>query len=88
MTIVGAVVLLALVITVVCALVRPSPGWVTAALACAAGWPFVNDHWEGPVLWVPAPGHGLTLSDLLTPVAAALVTSRLYLLRRGSGAQA
>lgn len=44
--------------------------WV--ALAAALVWPFVNRPIEGPVLLVIGRGHGVTVSDLLTPVVVLL----------------
>jgi hypothetical protein len=53
-----------------------------AFLATALVWPLVNRPLEGPVLIVVAPKHGLTVSDLLTPVAVAVVALQLSRLRR------
>ena len=55
---------------------------VAAALALVAVsvlWPFVNSSIEGPVLWVVGRGHGLTASDLLSPVGVAVAAVRLWL---------
>ena len=41
-------------------------------LGLALLWPFVNRAIEGPVLLVVGAGHGVTVSDLLTPSAALL----------------
>lgn len=52
-----------------------------ALLLVAALWLVVNGPYEGPVLWVPLRGHGLTVGDLLAvpalAVAAVLVGSGL-----------
>lgn len=50
-------------------------------LGLALLWLFVNGPYEGPILWVPLPGHGLTVGDLLSvpalAVAAVLLGSGL-----------
>lgn len=74
---VGAAVLAGLLVISGCALIRPSSVRVSVAATLAVGWLFVNQRWEGPVLWVPIHGHGLTLSDLLTPVTLALLVGRV-----------
>jgi hypothetical protein len=51
-------------------------------LGTALLWPFVNRTIEGPVLLVVGAGHGLTVSDLLTPPAALLAVGVLTGLRR------
>lgn len=88
MTALGLVALFALFGVTLRALVGPSPVWIAAACLLAVGWPFLNGRWEGPVLWTPVPGHGLTLSDLLTPLALVLLSGRVLLARRRSEATA
>lgn len=44
--------------------------WIT--LAAALLWPFLNRPLEGPVLLVIGQGHGLTVSDLLTPAGVVV----------------
>jgi hypothetical protein len=44
--------------------------WIT--LASSLLWPFVNRSMEGPVLLVVGQGHGLTVSDLVTPACVLL----------------
>ena len=51
-------------------------------LAVSVRWPFVNSSLEGAVLWVVARGHGLTASDLLSPVGIAVAVVRLWFSRR------
>ncbi len=51
-------------------------------LITAAAWPLVNGRLEGPVLWTVGRGHGLALSDLLTPLALAAVAVRVVVRRR------
>lgn len=84
MLVIGALVLLVLLGATAAALLRPCRPWFAAAAAAALLWPFVNRRWEGPVLWVPLPGHGLTAGDLLTPLAAALLAGRWIALRRAA----
>lgn len=76
MFIIGAVALLALLAATAIALRTGDKLSAAVALVLAAGWPFVNARWEGPVLWVPVRGHGLTVSDLLTPLVFSLVVIR------------
>lgn len=51
--------------------------WPLLLLLGSLVWPLVNGPLEGPVLWVPIPGHGLTVSDLLTPIGVLAAVSRL-----------
>ncbi|MEJ7649240.1 MAG: hypothetical protein WKF57_09430 [Nakamurella sp.] len=88
MNVVGLIALSALLGATVRALVGPSPAWIAVASVLAVGWPFLNGRWEGPVLLVPVAGHGLTLSDLLTPLTLALLAGRVLLARRRSDAPA
>lgn len=44
--------------------------WIT--LGAALVWPFVNRPMEGPVLLTIGQGHGVTMSDLLTPAGVLL----------------
>ena len=50
-------------------------------LGSALVWPFVNRTIEGPVLLALGRGHGLAVSDLLTPLAAILAVGALTGLR-------
>jgi membrane-bound ClpP family serine protease len=43
-----------------------------ALVVLALVWLMVNGPYEGPVLWVPLPGHGLTVGDLLSVPAFAV----------------
>ena len=58
---------------------RPA-AWTLLGLALL--WPFVNRTIEGPVLLVVGVRHGVTVSDLLTPLAALLAVGVLTGLRR------
>jgi hypothetical protein len=60
---------------------RPARLWSVGVLVLAVLWPLVNHPLEGPILWKVAPGHGLTLSDLLAP--AGFITGA-WLLSRAS----
>lgn len=84
MFIIGLLVLLALLLSSLSALVRPSGTRVITTLVLALLWPFVNLRWEGPVLWVPLPGHGLTLGDLIAPIPPVLLAGRWLLTRRAT----
>ncbi|MCW2620794.1 MAG: hypothetical protein JWL64_396, partial [Frankiales bacterium] len=58
---------------------RPEAGssWrpVGEIVALSAAWLLANGPYEGPVLWVPLPGHGLTVADLAAapPLLVAVV---------------
>lgn len=56
--------------------------WPLLLLLGSLMWPLVNGPLEGPVLWVPIPGHGLTVSDLLTPIGALAAVSGLRRISR------
>jgi len=56
--------------------------WPLLLLPGSLVWPLVNGLLEGPVLWVPIPGHGLTVSDLLTPIGVLAAVSRLRRISR------
>lgn len=76
MYVLGAIVLISLLVTGVVALLNPSPVRLAVAATLAVTWLLVNQDWEGPVLWVPLAGHGLTVSDLLTPLVLLLLIFR------------
>ena len=58
---------------------RPQLVDAVALVVLALLWLIVNRPYEGPVLWIPLRGHGLTVGDLLAvpafTVAAALLRS-------------
>lgn len=51
---------------------RPQLVGGVALVILALGWLLVNGPYEGPVLWVPFRGHGLTVGDLLSIPALAV----------------
>ena len=76
-----AVALLSVTVLAVAALLglaapRQSPWRLVAQVVVVSGaWLLGNGPLEGSVLWVPVPGHGLTVADLasLPPLALAAV---------------
>jgi hypothetical protein len=61
-----------------------------AVLAAAFGlaWVIVDRQWEGPVLFVVSPGHGVTVSDLASVVAVAAAGAALLRSRNHRGGDA
>ena len=57
---------------------RDSPLWPAAVILLSLLWLLVNKPLEGPVLVVVSRGHGITLSDLLTPAGVAFAAVLLY----------
>lgn len=72
-------VLLALIAAGLWTAVSPRIAAAVALVALCVLWPFVNSSFEGPVLWVVGRGHGLTASDLLSPIGLAGAAARLWL---------
>lgn len=67
--------------TVVVGALARRAAWVLAVAVLGALWVVVNRPLEGPVLWVVAPGHGLTAADLLSPGCVALAAAGLGIRR-------
>ncbi len=61
--------------------------WPLLLLLGSLVWPLVNGPLEGPVLWAPIAGHGLTVSDFLTPIGALAAVSGLRRISRRRRAQ-
>jgi len=55
----------------------PGPAWSVLALFFAVGWVLVDQRVEGPTLLVITPGHGITLSDLVSLALAGPALRRL-----------
>jgi cell division protein FtsW (lipid II flippase) len=72
-------VLAALIACLAAAAARPARLWAAGVMVLAVVWPLVNQPIEGPTLWVVAPQHGLTVSDLLALVCFIMGA---WLLRR------
>ncbi|NKR67003.1 hypothetical protein GS536_02475 [Rhodococcus hoagii] len=58
-------------------LAKPSRPAALCLAALAVAWVFGNGPLEGNVLWTLNPGHGLTVSDLLS-AAAMVVAARTW----------
>jgi len=67
----GAVLVLLLAATVIVCSTPLRVAWLLGVAALAALWLVINRPLEGPILWVAAPGYGLTAADLISPVCLA-----------------
>ncbi len=52
--------------------------WPAVLIGLCLVWPLVNKPLEGPVLLVLARGHGITVSDLISPAGAVFGAVLLY----------
>jgi hypothetical protein len=57
---------------------RDTSLWPAVLILLCGVWLLVNKPLEGPVLVVVSHGHGITLSDLLTPAGMAFAAVLLY----------
>jgi len=73
------VLLMTLLVTTVVA-VFAGRWWALPLIPQAVAWPLLNHQLEGPILWAVTYGgraHGLSLTDLATPLALTVVAWRL-----------
>jgi hypothetical protein len=74
----GVVVLVLLLVALAVSLALPSRPAATLLVVLCLVWPFVNGRLEGAVLWTLSEDHGLTLSDLLSPIGLLVGGARLW----------
>lgn len=61
---------------------KPNRWSILTVLTFALLWPFVNGNLEGQVLFTISRTHGITVSDLLSVLAAGIALSQATRLRR------
>ena len=61
---------------------KPNRSSILTVLTLALVWPFVNGNLEGNILLTINPTHGITVSDLLSGLAAGIALIQAIRLRR------